>query len=1016
MEAAEVSEALICEQLDAEAGEEPATVFEIKLHNRGLERVGAALAACAKLKVLDLSFNKLRHIDGLAALGELRELRLYCNQLSRLSGLHGCTSLQVLQLHGNQLGDRPLGPNPTRDDGLGRLSALHTLSLDRNPLTDAGLIALQLHANTQLTTLRVSATRITSLAPLARCGRLETLEANGNAICSLEGATAAWGALVELQLSGNRIADLRPLRSLRRLAVLHLNSNGLRSITRLPPLPALVELQLSANQLESIAPLAPRAPIADVAGAAERDPAPTDGSGAQPAPRAPRPGVRPGSRPSSAMPAPSAHAGEATRAGAARKAEPTKDSGGACAFPSLEVLDVSRNQLADLADACAALRALPELAELRLSGNPLCTHEALGTSLGSALGERLRVLDDVELVDAQRSGETAAARGDAPGARPRTPGVDASSCAASSTSPASSSTPTGGRPASACVLARPSKPNAGGGALGAIPLVRPPSSRALLGEKTAAQLAASLVQAAAHGSGGSPRGGAADVGAAGAGGAAAADEIGLLAANAQLEHVRKRLRQRLDDAKASIGAPKPTRMQPRAQPAADHGAAVNGVAMPPLASKAAAARADGARDSAANARSLCVVADTAQAPAANAERARSVAERKLGRAPDEAPLAASADGAGALRPARGADTRPAAAPSAAGRPADRSSCAPARLRAPAQQPAAAARGQPQPPSTGGLPARAVAGAQRTAQQPAAPAAPVVTRQAASTAAGAAGARAAPAPAPAAPPAPAAKARLDAARIFAKRCSSDKQTRASAAAALAVGATVTGAALDDARAEARPGTAAAAAAELHGGVALALALREPLRAAQVLVLEESRPGCVERPSRFALMPAGDAAALSSASATDGVDGAAEDGGGAGEAAARAASASGADARAVAEAARAHESLLLAGARSARHAPAASGAYASFRLPLRESAAFSAQPAAGAARASLYSPRGLTSCAPAKCGGGVPLAHAGAIGGVGASRGGTACRPSSAGQSKVLERAKLSGGVRPVLPST
>lgn len=227
---AEVSEALIREQLDPVAGEEPSTVFEIKLHNLGLERVGGALGVCAKLKLLDLSFNRLEAVDGLGALGELRELRLYCNRISCLTGLHGLASLQVLQLHGNRLGPAPLGSAPGHDDGLSRLGALQALSLDRNPLTDVGLSALNLAANTQLTTVRLSATGITSLNPLAKLSHLETIEANSNAITSLEGATGAWAALTELQLSGNCLADLRALRPLKKLSVLHLNSNGLRSL------------------------------------------------------------------------------------------------------------------------------------------------------------------------------------------------------------------------------------------------------------------------------------------------------------------------------------------------------------------------------------------------------------------------------------------------------------------------------------------------------------------------------------------------------------------------------------------------------------------------------------------------------------------------------------------------------------------------------------------------------------------------------------------------------------------
>ncbi|KAJ1622014.1 hypothetical protein T492DRAFT_885968 [Pavlovales sp. CCMP2436] len=346
MAALELSEALIREQLDAEAGEEPHTVFEITLHNRGLERIGRALGACAKLRVLDLSFNRLETVDGLQVLTELRELRLYCNRISRLGGLGGCTSLQVLQLHGNQLGEEPLGPSFGRDDGLAKLSALHSITLDRNPLTDRGLAALQLGKNAALAMVRLSGTRISSLAPLSRCAKLESIEANANEITSLEGVTGGWPALTELQLSGNRISDLRPLRPLKRLAVLHLNDNALRSLRGLPPLPVLVELQLASNLLESLVALgAPPAAKPATASAGE------SGGRAGPS-RAdpPRPGVRPGSR---TGPAASA---QPTRAGADEKGE---------------------------ADA----------------GNPLCSDANLVLLLSYALGERLRILNDLSVAE-----------------------------------------------------------------------------------------------------------------------------------------------------------------------------------------------------------------------------------------------------------------------------------------------------------------------------------------------------------------------------------------------------------------------------------------------------------------------------------------------------------------------------------------------------------------------------------------------------------------------------------------
>mmetsp|Transcript_26372 Transcript_26372/g.66940 ORF Transcript_26372/g.66940 Transcript_26372/m.66940 type:complete len:150 (+) Transcript_26372:29-478(+) len=97
-------------------------------------------------------------------------------------------------------------------------------------------------------------------------------------------------------------------------------------------------------------------------------------------------------------------------------------------------------------------------------------------------------------------------------------------------------------------------------------------------------------------------------------------------------------------------------------------------------------------------------------------------------------------------------------------------------------------------------------------------------------------------------------------------------------------------------------------------------------------------------------------------------------------------------------------------SSRHAPAPSGAYASFRLPLRESAPQLFKTGAQLAVAAFCSPRGFLSCAPAAKGGALCASMRGASAGL--VRGGGAAapkiRPSSAGKSKLLERAKLTGG--------
>ena len=55
--------------LSAAQCEDEAEVYELSLHNTGLRSM-LGLSRCARLRVLDLSFNALRAIEGLDALGD----------------------------------------------------------------------------------------------------------------------------------------------------------------------------------------------------------------------------------------------------------------------------------------------------------------------------------------------------------------------------------------------------------------------------------------------------------------------------------------------------------------------------------------------------------------------------------------------------------------------------------------------------------------------------------------------------------------------------------------------------------------------------------------------------------------------------------------------------------------------------------------------------------------------------------------------------------------------------------
>ena len=83
--------------LEAAQAEDEDEIYELALPNTGLKSM-LGLSRCVRLRVLDLSFNTLRAIEGLDALGDLRELRLYANEISHVCGLEGVPKLQTLLL------------------------------------------------------------------------------------------------------------------------------------------------------------------------------------------------------------------------------------------------------------------------------------------------------------------------------------------------------------------------------------------------------------------------------------------------------------------------------------------------------------------------------------------------------------------------------------------------------------------------------------------------------------------------------------------------------------------------------------------------------------------------------------------------------------------------------------------------------------------------------------------------------------------------------------------------------
>lgn len=61
------------------------------------------LDALVNLEILDLSYNRIRKIEGLSALCNLRRIYLVHNKIEKIDGLDSLTKLEVLELGDNRI-------------------------------------------------------------------------------------------------------------------------------------------------------------------------------------------------------------------------------------------------------------------------------------------------------------------------------------------------------------------------------------------------------------------------------------------------------------------------------------------------------------------------------------------------------------------------------------------------------------------------------------------------------------------------------------------------------------------------------------------------------------------------------------------------------------------------------------------------------------------------------------------------------------------------------------------------
>lgn len=137
------------------------------------------LSVLTNLKTLDLSHNVIRHTAGLNRLTALQSLNLYDNAIRDLSGLDGLATLEFLSLGENNETNTTV---VTGLDALDSLTALKSFNFDKNKTPE---IAGHLGNMSAMETLSLTENSLTDVSALSGLSELRELILYGNQITSI---------------------------------------------------------------------------------------------------------------------------------------------------------------------------------------------------------------------------------------------------------------------------------------------------------------------------------------------------------------------------------------------------------------------------------------------------------------------------------------------------------------------------------------------------------------------------------------------------------------------------------------------------------------------------------------------------------------------------------------------------------------------------------------------------------------------------------------------------------------
>ena len=194
------------------------------LKRKGVESGSLEAEDLATIHFLNGRNRKIANLTGMKYCVELQEARLDGNAIKDVTPLAACVKMKSLDLSSNQIAS--IEPLKT-------LTELRYLNIEGNSVKEIGCVK----SMGELTSLFANNNQISDLSPLKGRTRLHSLYLAGNKVSDL-GALATLKRLGSLDLRKNQIVDVEPLKSLKRLRWTFLSENRVEDISPLADMAA----------------------------------------------------------------------------------------------------------------------------------------------------------------------------------------------------------------------------------------------------------------------------------------------------------------------------------------------------------------------------------------------------------------------------------------------------------------------------------------------------------------------------------------------------------------------------------------------------------------------------------------------------------------------------------------------------------------------------------------------------------------------------------------------------------